>query len=92
MEKKLKIKRTVGYGTYSDKELKQYLKEQAQMTYEQISAEDTRLKEEKQKLLEAGRELLDNLGNPMQIPAYELVVKLSEAIQFAEEKKVWLKD
>ena len=33
---KLKIKRTIGYGTYSDKELKQYLKDQAQMTLLQV--------------------------------------------------------
>ncbi len=32
---KLKIKRTIGYGRYSDKELKQYLKEQASLTLTQ---------------------------------------------------------
>ena len=33
---RLKIKRTIGYGTYSDKELKQYLKDQSMLTATQI--------------------------------------------------------
>ncbi len=33
---KLKIKRTIGYGTYSNKELKSYLKEQATLTLVQV--------------------------------------------------------
>ena len=36
---KLKIKRSIGYGSYSDKELHQYLKEQAEITARQIISE-----------------------------------------------------
>ena len=31
--KRYKVKRTIGYGTYSDKELKQYLEAQAEISF-----------------------------------------------------------